>query len=281
MAGASDFLGALEPQPSIRLPYDSINRKDRVMTWRLPNGNSVQMYINPQQLTVDEKKIINATRTKGGFVIQYWGDDLTSITITGHTGSSGVEGINILRNIYHIENRAFDEIAKNQQALINDGLSSATSAIKVANDIRSNTFILQPNLGALAASVLMFYQGVEYRGFFTGFTCGEKADAPGIFDYTIKFTAIETRGIRQNVFPWQKQPVASDAASMLVGAAANALRSLLGANQQGPEHFTPFNAPYTFGGSGLLSTILGIGGAEQQQVIGLGNIDTEDETENQ
>ena len=60
------------------------------------------MYINPQQMNIDEKKVIKQQRTKGGYIIQYWGEELTTLNISGTTGSAGVEGINVLYEIYMV-----------------------------------------------------------------------------------------------------------------------------------------------------------------------------------
>jgi len=62
-----------------------------------------QLYINPQNFNINEKKFIKSDLTKGGFVTQYWGEDLTKIDFSGTTGSAGIEGIHVLRSIYRHE----------------------------------------------------------------------------------------------------------------------------------------------------------------------------------
>lgn len=62
-----------------------------------------QLYINPQNFNINEKKFVKSDLTKGGFVTQYWGEDLTKIDFNGTTGSSGIEGIHVLRSIYRHE----------------------------------------------------------------------------------------------------------------------------------------------------------------------------------
>lgn len=84
-----------------------------------PNGNvswdKRQMFINPQSLSFREKKFIKPDLTKGGFVVQYWGEDLTTIDVGGTTGSSGIEGINVLRRIYRHEQFQFRRVLSNRQ----------------------------------------------------------------------------------------------------------------------------------------------------------------------
>lgn len=62
-----------------------------------------QMYINPTAFNIADTKLVQKQLTKGGHMVQYWGEDLATITMNGTTGSSGIEGINILRDIYRHE----------------------------------------------------------------------------------------------------------------------------------------------------------------------------------
>ena len=83
----------------------------RMLKWLVPERGIIEMYINPQSIAIRNAKNIKSERTKGGFVVQYWGEELTSIDISGHTGTSGIEGINVLSDIYRGEQLAFDIIA--------------------------------------------------------------------------------------------------------------------------------------------------------------------------
>ena len=66
------------------------------------------MYVNPAAITYSHKKLISKDRTKGGYTLQYWGEELSSLNISGTTGAAGVEGINVLYEIYRAEQYAFD-----------------------------------------------------------------------------------------------------------------------------------------------------------------------------
>src|SRR5271157_5722110 len=126
-------LNVMSDVPNMRLAVGVTNIDREIMTWMLPNGTTVQMFINPESFVVAESKQIQQTRTKGGFVIQMYGDNLTRLTLTGTTGSAGVKGINVLRDIYHSENRSFDVIAASQtnqlmQQLQNAGLYNVNAA---------------------------------------------------------------------------------------------------------------------------------------------------------
>lgn len=198
----------------------------QMVTWRTPHLGYIQMYINPQSISIQEGKDISANRTKAGFIIQYAGEKLTKISINGTTGTAGMEGINILEQIYRAEQFAFEPIAEaldrtadsaellalfkgsfSAGSAIGDAIDSflSLSAADATLDVIQQPF---PTLASLAASVEMFFQGVTYRGFFEGFRVEEKASSPGHFDYSMEFTSYAKQGVRRNFMPWHKQPYA-------------------------------------------------------------------------
>lgn len=257
-AGAvGDFLSQFQPYPNIRHANGPTNRQKSIMSWRLPNGTAVQMYINPQNFQISESKQIVPTRTKGGYVVQYWGDQLTQLTINGTTGSAGIKGINILRDIYRAENRAFDLVAASQTNELIDVQNNSSLDFsnpgafltQVAFRLRERQFILRPSLASLALSVLLFYQGIQYKGFFNAFTVTETVEDLGLFNYSMVFMVTEIRGRRDNFMAWHKEPIADAPTGLLLNGVANAIRRFAGASEQAPEQFFPGSAPYTFGGN--------------------------------
>ena len=200
-----------------------------MVTWKTPHLGYIQMYINPQQIKIVSSKIIQNVRTKGGFVIQYGGENLDQIIIGGTTASAGMEGINILQAIYRSEQLAFEGIAVAlEEQLSNVQLDQAIgSVITAAGDSGSaagNSFLFgqnvlqitsqlfnglnrpRPTLASLASNIDMFFQGILYRGYFKSFSVTESAQKPGWFDYDIEFTAYARQGSRHNFMPWHKQP---------------------------------------------------------------------------
>jgi hypothetical protein len=264
------LLNILSDPPNTRFAHGISNRDQQVMTWRLPNGSSVQMYINPENFVVAESKLITPMRTKGGYVVQYWGDNLTKLTLSGTTGSSGVKGVQVLRDIYRAENKAFELVAATQASdfqkllegkRINDAGVTGTLFNEAAKQMRARNFILRPSLASLALSILLFYQGVQYRGFFTEFTVTESVSKLGLFDYNLSFTVTEIRGKRDNFMAWHKEPLADDLGGQLISGAlnsvGNAIRGAVGLPQQAqnPTQFHPENAPLTFGGSAFAAAL--------------------------
>jgi len=254
--------GALEDFPNTRMASGITNRDKQVMTWMLANGTTIQMYVNPENLSILESKQITPTRTKGGFIIQYWGDNLTKLTLSGTTGSSGIKGISVLRDVYRSENRLFESVVGAQTNKLLTALDSgnfqeieigSVLAPQVAKQLRDQSFILRPSLASLALGVTLFYQGIEYRGFFTSMHTVEDVNRLGLFSYTIEFMATETHGKRKNFMAWHREPVADDITGQAVNAMVNKVGNYLTdmTQQNAPMSFHPGNAPLTFGGNSL------------------------------
>jgi hypothetical protein len=204
----------------------------------------VPIYINPQSIDIKENKLVNHSLAKGGYIVQYWGEELPIMAVSGTTGSGGIEAINILRNIYRYEQLAMKRIlvrraqnfAENSTNSREDtssattlaGLASAADGLfsGIASNIKSgaesavegftNAYNgisednkkvgLIPSLGAFAVSMDIFFQGCKYRGFFKEFSVQESADRPGLFDYSFTFMVTRKTGVRKNFMPWHRNP---------------------------------------------------------------------------
>lgn len=204
-------------------------RRRQLMRWKVPDIGYVDMYINPQQMSIQEKKVVSKRRTKGGYVVQYWGEELPTIGISGTTGASGIEGINILRDVYRAEQKAFEKVAKSltdrlgsfslsgvagsiQGAIANPG-KAIGSAIAGLFSSGVNPPLL-PTLGSLALSVEMYFQGWVFKGYFTDFSIEESVQqGVGVFTYRLSFQVTDRRGVRSNFMPWHRSPADIDPAT--------------------------------------------------------------------
>ena len=220
----------LEDQPSL-------SESDEGVGWY-----QAQLYINPQTVNIREKKLVKSDLTKGGFVTQYWGEDLTKLEVRGTTGSVGIEGINVLRAIYRHEQaqciniindrkRKFAEEAAKAAAKQDDmesrstfadlltggefsktinGLENAVDLIVDSvngGDVKRTAFSSAPTLAALATNVDLYHDGEFFRGYFDYFNVDETANAPGHFDYSFAFTVLRRTGRRTNFMPWHRNPL--------------------------------------------------------------------------
>jgi len=223
------------------LPYTKVSSGHsgqiirNIITWFIPEFGIVRMYINPERITYTHKKLINKDRTKGGYTLQYWGEQLSTISLSGTTGSSGVEGINMLYEMYRAEQYAFDAVGLTLAAsnantdlaskamgmlggavgsIFGGGGSDTGSAIGgllggiLGTDSPNNNALAAKNitsLAQLAFTVEMYYNGWVYRGFFEDMTINEQAN-DFLWNYQITFTVTQRRGYRVNYFPWARSP---------------------------------------------------------------------------
>lgn len=143
----------------------------------------LELSTNPQNISIQRSKLTNNIRTKGGFILQYWGPDLTKVSIKGDTGEYGIEAINVLEDIYNSEQLAL------QKFIENNGV-----------DLKR-----RQSLAQMGSSVIMWYQNQGLRGILTSFSFEETA-ASGIFTYSLEFTVFEIIGKRKNFLPWHRKP---------------------------------------------------------------------------
>lgn len=214
--------------PSSHVPSQQLGFATRYIGhWYVPEVGLVNMYINPQSISYNNKKLITPERTKGGYVVQYWGEELSTMNLRGHTGSSGVEGLNVLYEVYRAEQYLYDPLAlsmaaNNSISGLNDLVDSALgnlggfgSAVNSATngalqlDASSQNILPRniPSLASIALGIQFFYSGWVHTGFFTYFNFTESAERIGIFDYEIGFTVTQRRGYRFNTFGWQHSAI--------------------------------------------------------------------------
>lgn len=211
-------------QSKVRNNRPGVNARHR-MYWFIPEQPIVEMYLNPQSVSYGDKKVVTPQRTKGGYAIQYWGEELKTINIQGTTGTSGIEGINVLHDIYRSEQLTLDPYALYVAAAPPPSPASAVgSAIggalggdlgasiggavggligDAASGLGPGTRPT-PTLAQFAFSVEMYWGGQVHRGYFSSFNVTESVEHLGLFNYTMEFIATQTRGFRQNFMPWHR-----------------------------------------------------------------------------
>lgn len=208
------------------------NMVRNMVKFLLPELGIVEMYINPKNIKYSDKKHIpSATRTRGGYIIQYWGEELGKLSLSGTTGSSGVEGINVLYDVYRNEQVSLDALAlateasRSNQANIDlldsvsgsDNILSSLGSIGVDSILDKVNTIVQtgtvdpnvpkPTLASIAFQTEIYWSGWVFRGYFDSMTVTESADNIGLFEYTMEFVVTQKRGLRLNFLPWHRSAV--------------------------------------------------------------------------
>ena len=159
------------------------------------------------------------------------GRRIKTLVISGTTGSSGIEGINVLHDIYRNEQLNLDPLALYYTAFKQQQQSLATSTLGLSNIIGGATSLLQtesssllqqannliatgssnpqrqrPTLASMAFTVELYWSGWVFRGYFENFKITERANMLGLFDYNFTFTVTQQRGTRYNFLPWHRSP---------------------------------------------------------------------------
>ena len=130
----------MEAFTSEQNPYSASKAGDNLYAKR-------QLYINPNQFSINERKLINSTLTKGGYSVQYWGEELATISARGTTGSAGIEGINILRDIYrHEQNQYRVVLAERQRRLAEAALKAKSESLSTISNDPLQTFTNVANI---------------------------------------------------------------------------------------------------------------------------------------
>lgn len=142
------------------------------------------MHVNPQNFNENHTKKIERIQTRGGFVEQHWGDELSEVSADGSTGA--------FVNLY-------------------TGLSSVLRQQTIAWDRYQDLYDLFHNNGSvhdpngnivLQGNVMLLYDKGTYLGYFRAFDVEETADSPFAFkvNWTFKVQEVILRipGFVQN-----------------------------------------------------------------------------------
>jgi hypothetical protein len=155
--------------------------------------------------------------------------------LSGTTGSSSVEGINVLYDIYRNEQVSMDalalavEAARDRESLeggflggvlgggsllggIGNAIGAGVDSLfdQVTNVIESgsiNPVTPRPTLASIAFQTEMYWSGWVFRGYFNSMNVTESAEKLGLFEYKIDFTVVQKRGLRLNFMPWHRSAV--------------------------------------------------------------------------
>ncbi len=136
--------------------------------------HALVMHVNPSNFSETHTKKIERIQTKGGFVEQHWGDEMTDLSADGVTGA--------FLNLY-------------------TGLSSVVRQSTIAWDRYRDLFDLFRNNGSvrdpygnivLQGRVMLMYDRGVYLGFFEAFSPEETDDTPFMFKLSWTFKVQET-----------------------------------------------------------------------------------------
>lgn len=141
------------------------------------------LLVNPSDFDVSAKKAVSETYAKRGWIVEHWGEELDSITVTGRTGGFYVgnfffEEKTGLTRLNAINSAAYQNIMALYLIYKNNGYNHE----KQFDRRRINS----------VGHVTMYYDYTTYRGSFRNFRLTEDAEKPFQFSYSFEFVPRET-----------------------------------------------------------------------------------------
>lgn len=164
-------------------------KNKQAIIWRIEGLHEtppeLTMMINPINLDVSYTQLVNETRTLGGFVQEYWGEQLTSLSASGQTamfyGSGGITN----------KDSRQSESYQNFIRLVNIYKSNGKDYLDERRTLAKN---INPDRIVNFGRVIMTYLDKQYEGYFENFTIKEMAEKPFYLEYDFSFKIIRTIG---------------------------------------------------------------------------------------
>ena len=178
-ATVDDFQKLEGPSKNVRYPHPAETRRRGIpLAFQVTSPfddrlallpHALVMHVNPSEFTESHTKKIERLQTRGGFVEQHWGDDLTEISCSGSTGA--------FINLY-------------------TGMSSLVRQKTIAWDRYRDLYDLYRNNGSvydpfgnivLQGKVQLLYDRGAFIGSFRSFDVEETAESPFTFNLSWTF----------------------------------------------------------------------------------------------
>jgi hypothetical protein len=155
----------------------------QALIWRIDGLPEIipdlTMLINPQNLDISYMPLITETRTLGGFIQEFWGDQLTSISAAGRTAMFYSDtGITVAEAK---ASEAYHNFIRLVNIYKNNGKVYTASATNV-------------NRISAVGVVILTYAERQYEGFFDSFEIKELPDRPFTLDYDFTFKVLRMLG---------------------------------------------------------------------------------------
>ena len=157
--------------------------------WRIEGTQTppppLTMLINPANLDIAYTPLINETRTLGGFIHEFWGEQLTTLSASGQTAMAydnhGITNLNMRTS------EAYQNFVRLMNIYKNNGKDYSENR---------NTLALKANPDRIMSfgTIIMTYIDKEYQGYFESFNYKEDSTKPFSLQYDFSFKIVRTVG---------------------------------------------------------------------------------------
>lgn len=165
------------------------------------------MLVNPSTMTVSKSKKVNAEFTRGGHIVEEWGDMQDTLQFSGKIGgfyvlnpTNGFSGLNRYHRsnapsfknlmnlfmIYRNNGMVYDKTIRDPQQTASDRLMK-NKGLSYVNDRIPRMVQNVKNRIAVVGDIYLSYDGVSYKGSFDDFSIEESADSPYTLSYKFSF----------------------------------------------------------------------------------------------
>ena len=143
---------------------------------------SIVMLVNPNNMTRAYNHIISSgDRTRTGYVVEHWGEQLPTISLAGNTGG------------FYLVNRN----GGGGLTTFQEGSAAYQQFMSLFQIYRSNAYLRnEDSTIGLVGAVEIFYDGKIYTGSFNAFNFSEDEGKPFSIDYSLEFTVRYEQDIR-------------------------------------------------------------------------------------
>lgn len=143
---------------------------------------SIVLLVNPNNMTRNYNHIISSgDRTRTGFVVEHWGEQLPTISLAGNSGG------------FYLVNRK----GGGGLTTFQEGSAAYQQFMSLFQLYRSNAYLRNEDKTiGLVGAVEIFYDGKIYTGSFNAFNFSEDEGKPFSIDYNLEFTVRYEQDIR-------------------------------------------------------------------------------------
>lgn len=159
------------------------------ISWSIKGDASVPsltMLVNPANLETTYQPLITESRTLGGFVHEYWGEQLTTLSASGKTAMF-VDSEKGLTSKDSNKTESYQYF----MSLLNIYKNNGKGYFKTFD---TNTTKANPTKIASLGIVSMIFDKRQYDGYFESFTYTEDSSSPFNLEYSLTFKAMKIIG---------------------------------------------------------------------------------------
>jgi len=156
----------------------------------LPDHLRLVLHVNPNNISFNYTRVSEAVQTLGGFIEQHWGNQPTTIEISGATGGfmraftglTGTTGVGPSNALLPDSIQSIDIGGTRRETIAYDKFLDLVALFH-----NNGSFYSKNGQIAFQGYIKMSFDGSDYYGWFENFSVTETAEKPYSFEYSTSF----------------------------------------------------------------------------------------------